>query len=752
MTHSINSDNNSVTLDLTQAEDRRLMDDALLLGQGRHPDPFAVLGRHGHGDRVTVRWFMPGALQVWLVDVGQPMGQLAETGLFEWHSEVDALPLHYQLMWMDADGREYLGYDPYSFAPQLSLYDLHLFNEGRHLHAYRVLGAHPRQVDGIAGTLFSVWAPNAERVSVVGDFNNWDGRRHSLRRRGYVWELFIPGVGAGMRYQFEIRVPDTGELLRKSDPYGRGFERRPDVASLVVDSMAYRWRDEIWMARRRRLKPDQAPLAVYEVHLGSWQRDIDGDYLSYGELARRLVAYVGSLGFTHIELMPITEHPLDASWGYQPTGYFAPTSRHGTVNDFRGFVDYCHQAGIGVILDWVPGHFPKDAHGLACFDGAYLYEYEDPARREHRGWGTLVFNYGRNQVKNFLLASACFWLEECHLDGLRVDAVASMLYLDYARESGEWAPNPFGGNENLEAIAFLREMNDIIHRRYPGVLMIAEESTAWPLVTRPAWMGGLGFGMKWNMGWMHDTLEYLMLDPALRRHHHELLTFGLLYAFTENFMLPLSHDEVVHGKGSLMTRMAGDRPQRFANLRLLYVYMWTYPGKKFLFMGNEFGQEREWDHAGVLDWALLAQLEHGGLQRLIRDLNSLYRELPDLYDCEFIQEGFEWLDCHDADHSVVVYLRRGSETGGVAVVILNFAAVARLGYRVGVPFSGLYRELLNSDARCYAGSGAINADLQAFPVPHMGQICSLLVDLPPLTGLVLIPCQMGQGKSGTRSD
>ncbi|MFZ1829242.1 MAG: 1,4-alpha-glucan branching protein GlgB [Candidatus Competibacteraceae bacterium] len=718
------------------------MEAAALLWQGRHADPFAVLGRHhGHGDQVMVRVFMPDALRVWLIDIGQPMQQLADTGLFEWRGAACVLPLHYRLKWVDADGCEHTGYDPYSFAPQLSLYDLHLFNEGRHLHAYRVLGAHLRQVDGVVGTLFSVWAPNAERVSVVGDFNNWQGRRHPLRRRGCVWELFVPGVVAGTRYQFEICVSGTGELLRKSDPYGRGFEQRPSVASLVVDNAAYPWRDELWMARRRRLKAEQVPLSIYEVHLGSWQRDSDGSYLNYVELARRLVAYVGSLGFTHIELMPITEHPLDASWGYQPTGYFAPTSRYGTANDFRGFVDYCHRAGIGVILDWVPGHFPKDAHGLASFDGTYLYEYEDPARREHLRWGTLVFNYGRNQVKNFLLASACFWLEECHLDGLRVDAVASMLYLDYDRESDEWAPNLFGGNENLEAIAFLREMNDVIHRRYPGVLMIAEESTAWPLVTRPAWMGGLGFGMKWNMGWMHDVLEYLMLDPALRCYHHELLTFGLLYAFTENFMLPLSHDEVVHGKGSLLARMGGDRRQRFANLRLLYVYMWTYPGKKFLFMGNEFGQECEWDHSGVLDWTLLAQLEYSGLQRLICDLNMLYRRLPDLYDGEFTQDGFEWLDCHDAVQSVVVYLRRGGggETEEATVVILNFAAVARLGYRVGVPFSGVYEEVLNSDARCYSGNGGMNDYPHAFPVPHMGQPCSLLIDLPPLSGLVLTP-------------
>jgi len=734
------NDNNSYT-NLVWIADDFIIGEATLLQEGCHPDPCALLGRHGYGDQVTVRSFIPGAKQVWLTDIGQPLRRLADTDLFEWQGPHECLPVHYRLTWVDGEGREWTRHDPYSFTPQLSLYDLHLFNEGRHLHAYRVMGAHARQVDSIDGVLFSVWAPNAGRVSVIGDFNAWNGRCHPLRQCGSVWELFIPGIEPGMRYQFEIRALETGELLRKSDPYGCFFERRPAVAAIVVESKAYAWCDDRWMVRRRGLKPDQEAVSVYEVHLGSWQRDAQGDYLSYVDLARRLVAYVSSLGFTHIELMPITEHPLDASWGYQPTGYFAPTSRYGSVDDFRDFVDYCHQAGIGVILDWVPGHFPKDDHGLARFDSTYLYEYPDPARREHRGWGTLVFNYGRNQVKNFLLANACFWLEEYHLDGLRVDAVASMLYLDYARDSGEWEPNPFGGNENLEAIAFLRELNEVIYRRYPGVLMVAEESTAWPLVTRPAWMGGLGFGMKWNMGWMHDTLEYLSLDPALRRHHHELLTFGLLYAFTENFMLPLSHDEVVHGKGSLVARMAGDRRQRFANLRLLYLYMWTYPGKKFLFMGNEFGQEWEWDCAGALDWSLLSLSEHRGLQRLIGDLNRLYRSLPDLYEREFLQEGFEWLDCHDNTHSVVVYLRHGGVAGRVVVVALNFAAVARAGYRVGVPFPGCYQEALNSDAICYAGSGGgSNDQVQACSVPHMGQLFSVLVYLPPLAGLVLTPC------------
>ena len=712
--------------------------DAALLRAGCHPNPGAVLGRHARGELVSIRAFLPGARRVLLADVAQPLQELADTDLFEWNGAAECLPLHYRLSWIDADGREHLEYDPYDFGPQLSLYDLHLFNEGRHLHAYRFLGAHPRLIDGVAGILFAVWAPNAIRVSVVGDFNDWNGLRHPLRRRGVVWELFLPGVVVGMRYRFEILNERTGERLVKIDPYGQCFEQRPATASIVADHRTYAWRDAAWMARRRRQDWSRAPLAVYEVHLGSWQYQGSGAYLSYEELARRLVAYVVLLGFTHIELMPITEHPLDASWGYQTTGYFAPTRRHGVLADFRRFVDYCHEAGVGVILDWVPGHFPRDAHGLARFDGGHLYEYEDPALGEHRSWGTLVFNYGRNQVKNFLLASACFWLEECHLDGLRVDAVASMLYLDYARESDEWAPNQFGGNENLEAIAFLRELNDVVHRRYPGVLMIAEESTAWPLVTKPTWMGGLGFGMKWSMGWMHDTLEYFRIDPTLRRHHHDLLTFGLLYAFNENFMLPLSHDEVVHGKGSIFSRMPGNRDRRFASLRLLYVYMWTYPGKKFLFMGNEFAQEREWDHAAALDWELLGQFEHRGIQALIRDLNHCYRNVVSLHDNEFAREGFEWFDHHDAARSVMVYLRRAQGDSHPVVIVLNCAAVACSTCRIGVPASGVYREILNSDARCYGGGGLINQGVCATSVPYMGQPFSLLVNLAPLTGIVLI--------------
>lgn len=712
----------------------RLMTDAVLLKKGLHPNPFTVLGRHSYGQSLAVRVFLPGAQQVWLADTDQFLQRLADTDLFEWYGLNDRLPQHYRIAWINAEGCERTVYDPYSFSPQISLYDLHLFNEGRHLHAYRVLGSHSRIVDGIAGVLFAVWAPNAAQVNVVGDFNDWHGLRHPLRRRGGVWELFVPGVTAGMRYQYDVCVQD-GIWLRKSDPYGNGFERRPATATLVVNHATFVWHDEIWMTKRRQKKWEQTPLTVYEVHLGSWQRDRQGDYLSYEDLARRLVAYTGSMGFTHIELMPITEHPLDASWGYQPVGYFAPTSRHGDMNSFRWFVDYCHQAGIGVILDWVPGHFPKDTHGLAQFDGTYLYEHEDPSRREQRGWGTLAFDYGRTQVKNFLLASACFWLEECHVDGLRVDAVASMLYLDYARDSGEWMPNLFGGNENLEAISFLRELNDVVHRRYPGVLMIAEESTAWPLVTRPSWMGGLGFGMKWNMGWMHDTLDYVAGDPMLRRHHHELLTFGLLYAFTENFMLPLSHDEVVHGKGSLLSRMPGDQDQCFANLRLLYVYMWTYPGKKFLFMGNEFAQKEEWDYTKSLEWHSLGWADHRGVQRLVRDLNFLYRSLISFHGKEFCHEGFEWLDCHDASCSIIAYMRRSNEND-LAIVVLNFSVAEKLSYRVGVPILGLYKEILNTNHYTH-DSNVSSSEFFSESIIHMGYPYSLSLNLPPLTGLVI---------------
>ncbi len=589
----------------------------------RHHDPFSVLGKHNVGGTDIVRVFLPRAREVQLPAVNGTLQRIPNTDLFEWRGAADQLISPYQLKWTDDIGNEHSTHDAYSFLPQLPDFDLHLFAEGKHWHAYRMLGAHTHTADGVDGILFATWAPNAERVSVIGNFNHWDGRCHPMRCRGGtgVWELFVPGLSAGDLYKFEIRSRN-GRILQKTDPYGQAFEKRPKTASIVTGDSPYHWQDDVWIERRKNSDWLHLPLSIYEVHLGSWQRDEDGNFLDYKELAHRLVNHAQSLGFTHIQLLPITEHPFDGSWGYQTTGYFAPTSRFGSPHEFRYFVDYCHRHNIGVLLDWAPGHFPKDAHALAEFDGTPLYEHADPRRGEHRDWGTLIYNYGRNEVKNFLLSSALFWMQEYHIDGLRVDAVASILYLDYSREPGDWLPNIYGGNENLEAIEFIRELNTVVHGEFPGCLMIAEESTAWPQVTRPTWLGGLGFGMKWNMGWMHDTLTYFSKDPIHRHYHHDQLTFGLLYAFTENFVLPLSHDEVVHGKGSLLNKMPGDEWQRFANLRLLYTYMYTYPGKKILFMGGEFGQGTEWNYDTTLDWYVLQYPLHQGVMKLLGDLNN----------------------------------------------------------------------------------------------------------------------------------
>ena len=705
--------------------------------EARHHDPFAVLGRHVQGDQATVCAFKPHVAQLSIGDRHLPMQRLGDSDVFVWQGPADALPEHYQRHWQ-ADGHEASEYDPYCFAPQLSDFDLHLFGEGRHWHIQQHLGAHPHRVDGIEGVLFATWAPNAERVSVIGDFNRWDGRAHPMRVRGGsgVWELFIPGLGADTLYKFEIRNRESGEVLVKTDPYARLYELRPATAAVVCADSDYHWQDGEWMARRRQHDWQHTPVSIYEVHPGSWQQHADGGFLDYRELAERLVPWVRELGFTHIELLPITEHPLDASWGYQTTGYFAPTRRFGRPDDFRYFVDYCHRHGIGVLLDWVPAHFPRDAHGLARFDGSPLYEHADPRRGEHRDWGTLIYNFGRNEVKNFLLASALYWLEEFHLDGLRVDAVASMLYLDYSREEHDWIPNIHGGNENLEAIAFLRELNTLTHDQQPGTVIIAEESTAWPQVTRPVDMGGLGFSMKWNMGWMHDTLKYMAEDPVHRQYHHNKLTFGLLYAFTENFVLPFSHDEVVHGKSSLLHKMPGDEWQRFANLRLLYGYMFTYPGKKLLFMGCEFGQGNEWNHAAPLDWYVLDYPLHQGLRRLLADVNRLYREEPALHGLDFDHQGFEWLDCDDKQHSILAYIRKCEHEQ--VIVILNFTPVPREDYRIGVPQPGAYREILNSDSEYYGGSNLGNAgQVMTEIAPCMGRNYSLRLTLPPLAALVL---------------
>ena len=626
---------------------------------------------------------------------------------------------------------------------QITDLDLYLFGEGSHQRIYQKLGAHPTRHGASEGTRFAVWAPNAERVSLVGPFNQWNGEVHVLQPRGSsgVWELFVAQLGVGTEYKYEIRGRD-GRLFLKADPYGFAMMLRPQNSSLVTCLDDHTWHDGEWMAMRGRVDPRRRPLNAYEVHLGSWRRPWlarQPPFMSWLEAVEQLIPYAKDMGYTHLELMGVAEHPLDASWGYQVVGYYAVTSRYGAPRDFMHFVDCCHQAGLGVILDWVPAHFPRDAHGLEQFDGTALYEHADSRLGEHHEWGTKVFNYGRHEVRNFLVANALFWADRYHIDGLRVDAVASMLYLDYSRNAGEWLPNRYGGRENLEAIEFIRALNTMAHREFPGVLTIAEESTAWPMVSRPAYVGGLGFSMKWNMGWMNDTLAYLRQDPVHRHYHHALLTFGQLYAYSENFVLPLSHDEVVHGKGSLLAKMPGDNWQKFANLRLLLTYQATLPGKKLGFMGNEFGQWHEWYSQRELDWGLLARPGHRGVQQLVRDLNRLYRSMSALHELDFDSEGFSWIDCHDADQSVISFLRR-DRSGMCAVVVLNFTPVPRRAYRIGVPAAGRYREKFNSDSRYYGGSDVGNSDeLEAVAEAWMGQPAQLELVLPPLAGLILIP-------------
>jgi 1,4-alpha-glucan branching enzyme len=624
-------------------------------------------------------------------------------------------------------------------------YDLYLFGEGNHTRIYRKLGAHLVTLDGVAGVHFAVWAPNADRVSVVGDFNDWDGRRdrmHSLGASG-VWAIFVPHTAEGQRYKFEIHT-HHGALLLKSDPYAQAFELPPATASIVCRP-EYRWTDDEWMRRREGCGSwFDRPMAVYEVHLGSWARvpEQNDRYLTYAELAQRLIPYVKEMGYSHIELLPVMEHPFSGSWGYQVTGFYAPTSRFGRPQDFKAFVDACHRSGIGVILDWVPGHFPKDAYALARFDGTALYEHDDPRQGEHRDWGTLIFNYGRNEVRNFLLANALYWLEEYHADGLRVDAVASMLYLDYSRREGEWVPNRFGGRENLEAVDFVRQLNTLTHAEHPGSLTIAEESTSWPSVSRPTYLGGLGFTYKWNMGWMNDILEYVKQDAVYRRWHHRHLTFSLLYAFSENFILPFSHDEVVHGKGSMFGRIPGDDWQKAATLRALYGLMYSHPGKKLMFMGGEFGQGREWNYDTSLDWHLLDEPLHRGLRQYVQDLNRIYSSEPALHQIDFDPAGFEWIDCNDNENSVVSFMRK-SRSGEFVVAVLNFTPVPRDGYRIGVPVDGAYDELVNSDSEIYGGSNLGNSGVVfTEAVASHGHAQSLRLHLPPLGCLWLKP----QGK------
>lgn len=619
----------------------------------------------------------------------------------------------------------------------LTDYDLHLWMEGNHLRSWEKMGAHIVEVDGTEGTRFAVWAPNAEYVSVLGDFNGWDTAANPLGNLGDsgIWEGFVPGVGNGALYKYWVKSQYNGYSSERTDPFGFACEIRPLTASVVWDLSGYAWGDGEWMADRGSRNGHRAPMSVYEVHLGSWMRAPDEGHrwLTYRELAPRLAEYVSEMGFTHVELLPVSEHPLDASWGYQTVGYFAPTSRFGSPQDFMFLVDTLHQHGIGVILDWVPAHFPRDGHGLGYFDGSHLFEHADPRKGEHRDWGTFIFNYGRREVANFLLSNALFWLEVYHIDGMRVDAVASMLYLDYSREEGEWIPNQYGGRENLEAIDFLKRFNELVYKEYPTAMTIAEESTAWPMVSKPTYLGGLGFGFKWNMGWMHDTLLYMSKDPVHRKYHHNNLTFSLLYAFHENFVLPFSHDEVVHGKGSMIGKMPGDDWQKFANLRLLYGYMFMHPGKKLLFMGSEFGQWSEWNHDESLDWHLLECLPHKGLQHWVKDLNTVLREDPSLHDLDFQPDGFRWIECHDSEQSILAFLRRGKRTKSVLVCVFNFTPVPRHGYGIGVPFQGHWKEVLNSDAEIYGGSGQGNfGGLSSVPTPSHGFSQSITLTLPPL--------------------
>jgi len=732
-----------------------------LILRADHADPFHVLGAHpvevAEGSAVAIRAFLPEAAKAWAVRASGPhqtasgvfpLKRIHPEGFFEAVIPGEAEVFPYRLRTQDAGGRQSEFEDPYRFPAALSDFDLHLLGEGTHYKSYEKLGAHWAEMEGVGGVVFALWAPNARRVSVVGDFNRWDGRRHPMRGRGGtgIWELFLPGLGEGAIYKYEIKSRQGDVLALKADPYAFRSELRPKTASIVHDvrraARSDSWHDQDWLDQRPKRQGLDAPISTYEVHLGSWRRvpEENNRVLTYPELAERLVDYVKGMGFTHLELLPVMEHPLDESWGYQTTGYFAPTSRFGTPDDFAGFIDTCHRHGIGVILDWVPAHFPADAHGLAYFDGTHLYEHDDPRRREHKDWGTRIFNYGRNEVRNFLWSSALFWLDRYHADGLRVDAVASMLYLDYSRQPGEWIPNRYGGREDLEAIDFLKRFNELAHRDHPGILTVAEESTAWPGVSRPTYLGGLGFGLKWNMGWMHDTLLYFSKDPVHRKHHHNDLTFSLLYAFTENFVSVLSHDEVVHGKRSLLSKMPGDAWQQFANLRSLYAYMYAHPGKKLLFMGGEFGQRREWDSNSSLDWHLLDQEPHRQLQQLVADLNRLYRAEPALYQVDFEPAGFEWIDFEDTENSALAFLRRARAPEDYLVVVSNFTPLPRPGYRVGVPEARFYREVLNSDAAQYGGSEVTNQPgRQAIELPWHNQPCSLELTLPPLGVVFLKP-------------
>ncbi len=728
---------------LTQEELRSLV-------KGNNRSPHQLLGLHplGDGSGLVARALVPDATKVEFHPVHEKempvitLERIAKTDVFEGVTTAANRVYAYGLVITDRVGKERWGRDAYSFLPTLGEGDLYLFGKGDERRIYDKLGAQLRTIDGVNGASFAVWAPNAQRVSVVGDFNNWDGRCHAMRSLGAsgVWEIFVPGVGEGSLYKFEV-LDCHGKIRLKTDPYGFFFETAPKNAAIVWDSRKFVWTDEAWLAKRRQRDPLRSPLSVYEVHLGSWRTKSQGESPSYRELAGPLVKYVKEMGFTHVEFLPVAEHAFYPSWGYQVTGFYAPTSRYGTPEDFQFLVNALHEADIGVLVDWVPAHFPRDDWALARFDGTALYEHEDPRRGAHQDWGTLIFNYSRHEVSNFLMANALFWCDRFHIDGLRVDAVASMLYLDYSRKEGEWLPNQYGGRENLEAIDFLRRFNHITHTEFPGVMTIAEESTAWPLVTRPPYLGGLGFSFKWNMGWMHDTLNYFRLDPVHRKYHQNDLTFAMLYHHHENFILPLSHDEVVHGKRSLLDRMPGDDWKRFANLRALLGYQWFFPGKNLLFMGGEFGQSQEWNANSQLEWWLLeAGPYHRGLQRFVQDLNRFYLAKPSLWQADYDTKGFYWLDCSDNQNSVLSFVRQDAEGHTPLAVILNLTPVPRLRYRVGLPRAGKWREAINSDAAMYGGSNAGNlGGVMAETRPSHNQPCSASLTLPPLSIIVFEP-------------
>ncbi len=715
-----------------------------------HNDPFSVLGMHKLDKGMVIRVFLPRAMSVNVIEVHSKnksnkftMNKIDNEGFFELILEDRHEFFEYRLEVINYPDVRKLIYDPYSFMPVISDYDLYLFNKGDNRRIYEKLGAHSITVNGVKGVLFAVWAPCAKRVSVVGGFNNWDGRENTMRSLGSsgVWEIFIPGLESGTVYKYEIKA-QNGDVLKKADPYAFYSELRPNNASVVYDIEGYNWGDEDWLSKREKVNLMEKPLSIYEVHMGSWMRvsQDENGFISYRDAAETLIKYVKDMGYTHIEFLPLSEHPFDGSWGYQVTGYYSITPRYGQPKDFMYLVDECHKNGIGVILDWVPAHFPRDEHGLRCFDGSAVYEHGHPKQGEHPDWGTMVFNYGRNEVKNFLIGNAIFLFDKYHIDGLRVDAVASMLYLDYGKNEGEWIPNQYGGRENIEAIEFIRHLNSAAYTEFPGIMMIAEESTSWPMVTKPPYLGGLGFGFKWNMGWMNDFLKYMSMDSIYRKYHHNLITFSMMYAFSENFILPISHDEVVHGKCSALDKMPGDYWQKFAGLRVAYGYQYGHPGKKLHFMGNEFGQFIEWKYYDSLDWHLLECELHKKMQEYVKDLNKLYSEEKGLHEVDCGFEGFEWINCDDAEHSVVSFVRKAKDWQDMLIFVYNFTPVVHEHYRIGIPLNAFYKEIFNSDSEIYGGSNVGNCGgLHAEDIACNGRQHSIALRVPPLAMVVFKP-------------